>query len=434
MTKSTKDNHNYDYFISYSNDDLALVSQIVSVMENDYKADCWFQTNNSRDEYTEEIIKGIEHSKTFLIFLSPNSAISSNVKDEINWARRWRESHPDYKILPIVIGPSDFSINEEKYAVINFMLSRLNMLFYKDFDSITALVLKIFDQTNFEIDNNELKESLYHSSVSESKRLHAQNEILRDFSKEFFDKIVKPDFSILDIGCADGENIMLRLENIEYKNLLGVDIESHQIEKAIATYGSDKNTFVNIDVFSSDFDDVLNEYREEHEIIGFDLIHISAVLLHLVEPVKLLKLLKVFLKKNGYIFIQEEDDGANLVHPYSPFFKRAFDIWADSKESGDRHCARKMGAYIQEAGYKKITLAKCGVSNLGLNPEKQNALWDIYFNHHLWLAVEENVFYNLEKTNKLIELYKAEYDKYKQDYDEGKIFIQLGFLFFIVQK
>ena len=79
-------------------------------------------------------------------------------------------------------------------------------------------------------------------------------------------------------------------------------------------------------------------------------------------------------------------------------------------------------------------MVKCGVSDAGLTQEKRTALWDIYFNYHLWLAAQENMFRNAVKTGKMLEEYEKEYDYYKKEYDEGKIFIQLGFLFFIAQK
>ena len=160
----------------------------------------------------------------------------------------------------------------------------------------------------------------------------------------------------------------------------------------------------------------------------------SAVLLHLSDPVSLLRVLRRYLKKSGSIFIQDEDDGANLVYPYSKFFDRAFAIWADSEESGDRCCGRKIPSYLSAAGYKHVSLVKCGVSDAGLTQEKRTALWDIYFNYHLCLAAQEYMFRNAVKTGKMLEEYEKEYDYYKKEYDEGKIFIQLGFLFFIAQK
>lgn len=426
-------NNEYDFFVSFSNKDLNVVSEIVDIIENVYKAKCWFQTKDSKAEFVDAIMEGIESANAFLVFISPDSANSYFVLDEVYHAIEWKQEHPDYKILPVVIS-SNMDLNSPQYKRIRFYLGRLNMIFLNQASSTEALVLKIFEQTGFKITNDELRESLYHSSESEAKRLKAQNEVMNRFSKEFFEDVVKPESQILDVGCAGGDSIISRLQGCQYLRLLGVDIDQEQINKANEQYGSEKNTFVCCDILSDDFDSMLFDYLEENESLGFDLIHISAVLLHLVDPVKLLHTLRRYLKKNGYLFIQDEDDGANVVYPESRFFDLAFRIWADSKESGDRHCARKIPSYLAEAGYTKIRLAKCGVSNMGLPAEYQSALWDIYFNHHLWLAVDEDMFYHLSATQKLLEEYQSIYEEYKKQYDDGKIFIQLGFFFYIVQK
>ena len=426
-------NSEYDFFISFSNKDADVVSEIVNVIENVYKAKCWFQTKDSKAEFVDAIMEGIENANAFLVFVIPDSANSYFVLDEVYHAIEWKQEHPDYKILPIVIS-ANMDLSSPEYKRIRFFLGRLNMIFLNKASSTDALVLKIFEQTGFKIINDELRESLYHSSESEAKRLEAQNEIMNSFSKEFFEDVVKPEARILDVGCAGGDSIILRLQGHRYLSLLGVDLDQEQIYKANEQYGSDKNSFMCCDILSEDFDSLLVDYLEEKEALGFDLIHISAVLLHLVNPVKLLHTLRRYLKKNGYLFIQDEDDGANVVYPESRFFDLAFSIWADSKESGDRHCARKIPSYLAEAGYSKVRLAKCGVASAGLSPEYQSALWDIYFNYHLWLAVDEDMFYHLSATKKLLKEYQSIYDEYKKQYDDGKIFIQLGFFFYIAQK
>ncbi|MDE6776032.1 MAG: class I SAM-dependent methyltransferase [Ruminococcus sp.] len=206
-------------------------------------------------------------------------------------------------ILPIVINSDGVDYTDQIYKRIRFYLGRLNMIFLNKFSSKEALVLKIFEQTGFEINNEELKESLYHASESESLRLKAQNDIMLNFSKEYFDIAVSSESRILDVGCANGNYIMSHLESREYRSLLGIDIDSEQIEQANQTYESEKNTFFACDALSNEFDSILSDYLEENEALGFDLIHISAMLLHLVNPVKLLQTLRRYLKKtDDYLF------------------------------------------------------------------------------------------------------------------------------------
>ena len=428
-------NSKYDYFISFSNKDIEKVNEIVYIIENVYHAKCWFQAKDSKAEFIDTIMEGIENSRSFLVFISPDSANSYFVLNEINHAIEFKEQHDDYNVLPIFITP-DIEYTDPVYKRIRFYLGRLNILFLDKMPSLDALVLKIFEQTDFEIDNEKLMDSLYHTSDSEAKRLKAQNEIMKDFSKDFFDDTVKQDSIILDVGCASGDYIISQLQERQYSSLLGIDLDPNQIDCANNLYGSEKNTFICCDVLSNDFDNVLSDYLEDRDSIGFDLIHISSMLLHTAEPVRILRILKRFLKRNGKLFIQDEDDGANLVYPNSKFFDLAFSIWADSKESGDRHCARKIPSYLAEAGYSRVKLAKCGVSNPGMSNEHKSALWDIYFNHYLWIAADkdENMFIHTDITNKLLEEYKTLYEEYKKQYDEGNIFIQLGFFFYIAQK
>lgn len=434
MTAKSDGERDYDFFISFSNQDLGVVQPVVQAMDEQYGATCWFQEKDSRAEFVDAIMSGIEHAGAFVVFISPHSANSYFVLNEINHAVEWKLEHEDFKIVPVLIDPDGRDISDPVYKRVRFYLGRLNITFYKRGEPLEELIRKIFDQAEYEVKGDTLRQSLYHHSLSESVRLRAQNEILRDFSHEFFQKYVTAESYILDVGCADGENIALRLNGLQYAGLLGVDIDGGQTERAAAAHGSDKNEFRACDILSDEFDDILSDYIDEKDIKGFDIIHISAVLLHLSDPVKLLRVLRRFLKKNGYLFIQDEDDGANLVYPEYKFFNRAFDIWADSKESGDRHCGRKIPSYLSAAGYKSCVLAKCGVSDVGLESGMRTALWDIYFNYHLWLAAEENMFYNPVKTNRMIEEYKAEYDARKEEYDEGKIFLQLGFLFFVAKK
>ena len=52
-------NNEYDFFISFSNKDLDVVSEIVDVIENVYKAKCWFQTKDSKAEFVDAIMEGM---------------------------------------------------------------------------------------------------------------------------------------------------------------------------------------------------------------------------------------------------------------------------------------------------------------------------------------------------------------------------------------
>ena len=69
-----------------------------------------------------------------------------------------------------------------------------------------------------------------------------------------------------------------------------------------------------------------------------------------------------------------------------------------------------------------------------MNDEQRAALWDMYFNYHLWVVVNEDMFYHIDETNKMLAEYTSLYEEYKKQYDNGDIFIQLGTYYYIVQK
>lgn len=423
-----------DFFISYSKGDLDTVQRIVEVMENLYHAKCWFQVKDSKAEFADSIIDGIERAKVFLLFVSPHSAESFFVLNEVHHAMQWSQKHSDYLVLPVVLDQVDPQLTQPIYKTMSFYISRLNMLYYEGADAIDELIMQIFNQAGFKILDESFRASLYHYSENEAVRLKAQNEVLLEFSRGLIEQSLKPDSFVLDIGCAGGDYISMQLADLPYRGLLGIDLDPAQAAAATAKYGSEKNTFLACDALSPEFDEVLMDYLEDQDARAFDLITISAVLLHIDNPVRLLKTLRRFLSRDGYLIIQDEDDGANVVYPTSRFYDLAFRIWADSKESGDRFCARKIPSYLTEAGYRTVKLSKCGIANAGMSDAHKSALWDIYFNYHLWLAADENMFYHLSATQKLLEEYKDLYEEYKAQYDRGEAFVQLGFYLFTAQK
>lgn len=264
--------------------------------------------------------------------------------------------------------------------------------------------------------------SLYCHNSPEDKRLLSQNKILAKFTKNALNQIVAPTSNILDVGCASGDYIMMQLENTKYAKLVGIDIDENQIDQANTKYKADNAEFICADIMNYSFSE------------SFDIIILSSVLLHMDKPVELLKKLNSILNQDGYIFIQEEDDGANINYPISEFYDLAYKIWEDSKESGDRHCARKVPGYLNESGFKDVQLLKEGITNIGLSESEMQDFWDIYFNHELWETKDIIDMFEHKETYPLVERYIQQYAKNKHIYDAGQTFISLGFFLFTARK
>ena len=94
-------NKKFDIFFSYSNKDIELVQKLVDTLKF-FGLKIWFQLDNSKLDFINEINEGIINSKAFICFISHASINSLRVRNEINRALLELENNPEFKIVPIV--------------------------------------------------------------------------------------------------------------------------------------------------------------------------------------------------------------------------------------------------------------------------------------------------------------------------------------------
>lgn len=420
-----------DIFISFSNKDRNKVEYIVQAIKY-FGASCWYQSRDSKKDYLREINEGIKNSSAFVIFLSPDSIDSIMVRNEINRALDVLKRDRSFKILPVVIEELD----EDEEGIIKLLLGSFNWLYEREYPDYYSLALAIFEQIDLHLETPDGVNSTYSGeSTVEQKRIESQNLLFNEYAKQYLDEIFRrfqqPD--VLDVGCSNGKNILLRLSGRDYGRLLGIDKDANRIREASQAYTSSRNTFLQCDITTEQLDETLRRYLDERGMAGFDLIHISAVLLHVKAPGDILRRLHGFLKDGGVIFIQDEDDGCNLVYPHAAFFDNCFSIWEHSLESGDRRMGRKIPIYLREAGYRQITLKSSTVSSLDFGGKYRETLWDLYFNPELWV-VEDASYFDSYDAFSLLEEYRSSHPAFRKDYMDGKYFLTLGILFFTAEK
>ncbi len=419
-----------DLFISYSNKNKAAVDSYVAALKS-FGVSIWYQARDSKQDFLREINRGIKNSTAFVVFLSKASIDSIMVRNEINRAIGEMNLRP-YKILPVVIEDLD----EEYTDMIKLLLGSFNWLETKDFKDVYDLALAIIEQVGLSVEQLDSTDSRYSgTSEEEQKRIETQNGFFNRYADVYLDEVFEylnaP--NVLDIGCSDGKNIMLRMRGREYSSLLGVDKDEQKIAVANGEYGDEGHTFLYADITDPSFEDLLKNYLTSRGLTGFDLIHVSAVLLHIKHPERLISILYGALNKGGYLFIQDEDDGLNLVYPSSTFFDNCFYIWQHSLESGDRKMGRKLPSYLLKAGFDRVELKSTTISSTDFGGEMKEALWDLYFNPYLWEANSAEYFDNYEAFSMLKD-YFAEHDAMKKRYMDGEIFITLGVLFMYAKK
>lgn len=420
-----------DIFISYSNVDRDGVEQIVNTIKY-YGVSCWFQLRDSKQHYIEEINQAINNSRDFVIFLSNASVSSLMVRNEISRAIFQQKKDASYDIVPVVIG----DLSEENLEIINLYLGSLNWIYADKYADPESLALAIFEQAGIEpVRTEEHTQSAYSTEKEAEKiRLKEQNKYFNVYAEKYLDEVFLKydDPAVLDVGCDTGDNILLRLQGRKYRFLVGVDRNPAAVEEAAAS-APENAAFLCCDVTSDDFVRTLFGQMQRLRIIGFDVIHISAVLLHLAKVDELLKNLYMLLNPGGTIFIQDEDDGVNLAYPNSTYFDDCFYIWEHSKESGDRSTGRKLPSMLQEAGFRNIALHSSAISSVDFGGKFKEELWDLYFNPELWSADSAAYFDNYEAFDRLGKV-QARHAQMKADYMSGKYFIMLGIFFLTATK
>ena len=270
---------------------------------------------------------------------------------------------------------------------------------------------------------------------NEIARIDRQNRYLNKIVKPYLDEIFSQfdEPSILDVGCSDGRNILQRLNGRNYYSLLGIDRNQSKIEIANGMYGSEKNSFLCLDINSDNLNALLLQYLNQRSMAGFDIIHISSVLLHLGNPMYILEILHTFLSENGRIFIQDEDDGLNMIYPHDKRFYDCMYVWEHSLEAGDRKMGRKVPYYLSSCGYSDINILSTNISSLDFCGEMKDSLWDMYLNSDLWSANDVS-FYDIPDAYERYIKYKKDHSRFREAYTEGRYFIMLGFVFITAKK
>ena len=435
-----------EIFISFSNRDRAKTDKIVDALEK-LGVSCWYQINDSKGKFAHEISQGIKESKYFIAFVSNSSVESVIVQNEIYEAvdkhtdskiarkRAAKEGDaevlanvPEYKILPVELEPLD----EENKQEANIFLGIFNWLFYSDYDSEMLLAMAICKQ--FGIQNDAIRESSYSAIIPlEQQRLGYQSRILALQMHPVLEKLCteleQP--IVLDVGCADGTATLAKFEGIPLGDYVGLDREFDDERMKTLYEGRDDVAFVRADLAAGEHVAVLKDIMRRRGIVAFDIIHISFVMLHIMDCVSVLRSLKQFLTPEGYLVIQDIDDDQTLVYPESRFFSDWKLIWDGSSETGDRRVGRKLPIYLKNAGYRNIRLQNNSLDSFSLGEEDKKAFWDALYNPKYWIPSEED-FVDYDTYLKL-DKYRADHQKSHEQFMNNEVFVNQGIFIITAQ-
>lgn len=437
--------YKYDVFVSYSSDDLWIVSKIIDYLENtvEVRLKCFYAKRDipTGVNYPKAIVDALDSSKMMVLVFSESSNKSEHVDRELELACGEKEKKP-----VIAFKISDVKLEGAK----RYYLKSLNWI--EAFENTESMFKKLYldickvvginstkvvsaSTNNIRYKNNYFKID----DDKELERLKIQMKLLENFDSDVYDRILegRNKIRVLDIGTNCGETIMNRLgarDNVEI--IIGIDINEGAITAANSHYKGTKGYFYQLDIESPNFISELKTIMRIHKIEKFDLINMSMLLLHIENPQRIIREVQKILVDGGRMFIRDIDDGLNIAHPdYSNIFKRTIDICSKNIESGYRNSGREIPTLLAKAEMCDIKLEKMGINSLGMSYDEKDALFNTYFSFILSDTRNRYEKAPHKRENKEdYEWLESVYERLEDEFHEPYFFFSLGFMIFTATK
>ena len=431
-----------DVFLSYAHDLKSVVDRICAELENE-GIRCWYAPRDVVGDYATSIVEAIDETKVFVVLLNNESSKSPHVLNEVEMAyKRIIEKEGELTILPLKLDDRDLSKAMEYYVKRMHWIDASTQGVENAVKELKSKIKAILKPCRGEMHLKPKRESNKYydeSDVIEKRRLKKQLKISENFDKSVFDDIISESDSlrVLDLGCNCGDFIISRFgerNNLEF--ILGLDCNSEVIARADKQYANEKIKFEQCDLEGEDFEEKLGELVLKYGISDFNVVNISMLILHLQDPLKMLRIVRKSMKKGAKIIIKDIDDGFNVAYPdEGELFSHAVKICQENKLGGYRYSGRQIYELLHKSGFKNIKLLKCGINTVGMDYDERLALFDIYFsfirNDFLQLSelYPENTVYN-ENAKWVTENYEKLEDAFLGD----NFFFSLGFMLFSAEK
>ena len=426
----------FDCFFSYQHEDLPLVEAVAEKME-EMGLSCWYAPRNVKGRYAKAIAEGISSSKVFVLILNRRSALSEAVLNEIEMAHNVSKTTPFATIQPVCMEEMD--MNSPEYGEIMYYIRRMHFVNAKEDFSAQAIAEAIIGLHPDKLEiKKERKQSTYTVQDIEDRRLRLQNGILKSFDDDVYQGVLgATDMPrILDVGCGVGDMLISKIGNRPISAYLGIDRSERQIAQAKEKHEKTGHHFLVCDIEGDGFLQALQQKMEEAGISAFDVINISMVLLHLVNPTALLKALRPLLSENGILIVRDIDDGINFAAP-DPHnaFERIYKICENDEQSGNRRTGRQVFVCLSQAGYRDIRLEKQGLSSVGMTREEKEVLFNMYFPFTLDNAKIMMEKYPWNKDYQKDYLWYAEhFEELKERFLKEDFIFSLGFMTYTARK
>jgi SAM-dependent methyltransferase len=168
---------------------------------------------------------------------------------------------------------------------------------------------------------------------------------------QFFLPYLSPGMSVLDCGCGPGSISLSMAPLVAPGRVVGVDAGGSQVERAAgaaAALGMVNAEFRGADCRALPF-----------PADSFDRVFSHALLEHLADPLTALAEWRRVLKPGGIIGVCSPDWGGFVLAPPSAALSAAVETYEalQTRNGGDVRAGRKLGAYLERAGFTGIAMS-----------------------------------------------------------------------------
>ncbi len=180
----------------------------------------------------------------------------------------------------------------------------------------------------------------------------------------FFMPHLRPGMQLLDVGCGPGSITLGFAEVVAPGQVVGVDIQSAQVELARTAALARGQSTIHFEV--------ANAYSLPFPDDSFDAVFANGILMHLREPARSLAELRRVLRPGGIAGIRDPDWGASIHVPTTPRLEQWFAarLRARLHNGGDPFLGRHYRRLLQEAGFSRVE-AGASVETAGTAEETQ---------------------------------------------------------------
>ncbi len=185
---------------------------------------------------------------------------------------------------------------------------------------------------------------------SDKERLSIQHECFAKGTEEFINhlKIIEG-MSVLVVGCGGGDETAMFAKKVGFNGkVTAIDVNPEQIAISQDKMNDEKHKNVTLKVLAAENLSVLNE--------KFDVVYCRMVLVHVVDPQKVLRLMLSQIKDDGLVACEEPDISSCFSTPKSEAFEKHIHLLCEfmKRRNCDPDLGSKMYQLFNEVGFSHI--------------------------------------------------------------------------------